>query len=112
LLKLIVGIFFPEIFPCPDCGKNFSRKSNLKVSKATHFFFVKFKNVEEIYHITIFQAHRDSLHFGKKFPCCYCDRIFTNRSSMNQHIKKSHTDTLQSVVAGGQQGFFVLIVLS
>ena len=20
-----------EIFPCPDCGKNFSRKSNLKV---------------------------------------------------------------------------------
>lgn len=61
-----------EIFPCPDCGKNFSRKSNLK-------------------------AHRDSLHFGKKFPCCYCDRIFTNRSSMNQHIKKSHSDSLQSL---------------
>ena len=22
-----------EIFPCPDCGKNFSRKSNLKVKR-------------------------------------------------------------------------------
>jgi len=62
-----------EIFTCPDCGKNFSRKSNLK-------------------------AHRDSLHFGKKFPCSYCDRIFTNRSSMNQHIKKTHVDVLQITV--------------
>ena len=56
-----------EIFPCPDCGKNFSRKSNLK-------------------------AHRDSLHFGKKFSCSFCEQIFTNRSSMNQHIKKTHSE--------------------
>ena len=26
-----------EIFPCPDCGKNFSRKSNLKVSQLAVF---------------------------------------------------------------------------
>lgn len=58
-----------EVFPCVDCGKNFSRKANLK-------------------------AHRDSLHFGKKFPCSFCERIFTNRSSMNQHIKKTHTDPI------------------
>jgi len=58
-----------EVFPCVDCGKNFSRKANLK-------------------------AHRDSLHFGKKFPCSFCERIFTNRSSMNQHIKKTHNDPI------------------
>ena len=36
------------------------------------------------------KAHRESLHFGKKFPCRVCGRVFTNRSSMNQHVKKSH----------------------
>ena len=25
------GLACSDIFPCPDCGKNFSRKSNLKV---------------------------------------------------------------------------------
>ena len=55
-----------EVHTCPECGKTFGRKSNLK-------------------------AHRESLHYGKKFPCQYCERIFTNRSSMNQHIKKTHT---------------------
>ena len=55
-----------EVHTCPECGKTFGRKSNLK-------------------------AHRESLHYGKKFPCIHCDRIFTNRSSMNQHIKKTHT---------------------
>ena len=54
-----------EVHHCPECGKSFGRKSNLK-------------------------AHRESLHYGKKFPCSYCERIFTNRSSMNQHIKKTH----------------------
>lgn len=56
-----------EVHTCPECGKTFGRKSNLK-------------------------AHRESLHYGKKFPCVYCDRIFTNRSSMNQHIKKTHSE--------------------
>ncbi len=54
-----------EVHHCPECGKSFGRKSNLK-------------------------AHRESLHYGKKFPCSYCERIFTNRSSMNQHLKKTH----------------------
>ncbi len=77
-----------EVHHCPECGKSFGRKSNLK-------------------------AHRESLHYGKKFPCSFCERIFTNRSSviialvnqvlananvyctlsvfqMNQHIKKTH----------------------
>lgn len=57
-----------EVHTCPECGKTFGRKSNLK-------------------------AHRESLHYGKKFPCVHCDRIFTNRSSMNQHIKKTHLQT-------------------
>ncbi len=48
-----------EVHHCPECGKSFGRKSNLK-------------------------AHRESLHYGKKFPCSFCERIFTNRSSMNQ----------------------------
>jgi len=56
-----------EVHSCPECGKSFGRKSNLK-------------------------AHRESLHYGKKFPCVYCERIFTNRSSMNQHIKKTHSN--------------------
>ena len=58
-----------EVHTCPECGKTFGRKSNLK-------------------------AHRESLHYGKKFPCIHCDRIFTNRSSMNQHIKKTHNAEL------------------
>ena len=58
-----------EVHTCPECGKTFGRKSNLK-------------------------AHRESLHYGKKFPCVHCDRIFTNRSSMNQHIKKTHNTDL------------------
>ena len=77
-----------EIFPCPDCGKNFSRKSSLKVrfnQSKSQYFEVRFSTES-------FQAHRDSLHFGKKFPCSFCERIFTNRSSMNQHIKKTHSD--------------------
>lgn len=57
-----------EVHSCPECGKTFGRKSNLK-------------------------AHRESLHYGKKFPCMFCDRIFTNRSSMNQHIKKIHPES-------------------
>ena len=76
-------IFFPfsgvmEVHTCPECGKTFGRKSNLK-------------------------AHRESLHYGKKFPCCHCDRIFTNRSSMNQHIKKTHlgTETALNLLAAG-----------
>ena len=56
----------PDIFPCVHCGKNFSRKTNLK-------------------------AHMDSIHFGKKFHCAYCERIFTNRSCINLHVKKAHT---------------------
>ena len=58
-----------EQHTCPECGKTFGRKSNLK-------------------------AHRESLHYGKKFPCSFCERIFTNRSSMNQHVKKTHIGTL------------------
>lgn len=56
-----------EVHSCPECGKTFGRKSNLK-------------------------AHRESLHYGKKFPCSFCERIFTNRSSMNQHLKKIHPE--------------------
>ena len=37
----------------------------------------------------------DSIHFGKKFPCAYCERIFTNRSCMNLHVKKAHTETAE-----------------
>lgn len=62
-----------EVHHCPECGKSFGRKSNLK-------------------------AHRESLHYGKKFPCAYCERIFTNRSSMNQHIKKTHVVTTSGAV--------------
>ncbi|QQP49261.1 Uncharacterized protein FKW44_009855, partial [Caligus rogercresseyi] len=58
-----------EVHICPECGKSFGRKSNLK-------------------------AHRESLHYGKKFPCVICERIFTNRSSMNQHVKKAHQGPL------------------
>lgn len=67
-----------EVHSCPECGKTFGRKSNLK-------------------------AHRESLHYGKKFPCQFCDRIFTNRSSMNQHIKKTHTLAVGggSLIEGG-----------
>ena len=68
-----------EVHTCPECGKTFGRKSNLK-------------------------AHRESLHYGKKFPCVHCDRIFTNRSSMNQHIKKTHMTTetaINLLTAGG-----------
>lgn len=61
-----------EVHTCPECGKTFGRKSNLK-------------------------AHRESLHYGKKFPCVHCDRIFTNRSSMNQHIKKTHLATVTDI---------------
>ena len=61
-----------EVHTCPECGKTFGRKSNLK-------------------------AHRESLHYGKKFPCVHCDRIFTNRSSMNQHIKKTHIATAETI---------------
>ncbi len=64
-----------EVHHCPECGKSFGRKSNLK-------------------------AHRESLHYGKKFPCSYCERIFTNRSSMNQHIKKTHTVPEAAAAAG------------
>ncbi len=67
-----------EVHHCPECGKSFGRKSNLK-------------------------AHRESLHYGKKFPCSYCERIFTNRSSMNQHIKKTH------VVAGEDGATFTVV---
>jgi KRAB domain-containing zinc finger protein len=63
--SIISGVM--EVHTCPECGKTFGRKSNLK-------------------------AHRESLHYGKKFPCPHCDRIFTNRSSMNQHIKKTHVE--------------------
>lgn len=65
-----------ENHTCPECGKSFGRKSNLK-------------------------AHRESLHYGKKFPCVYCERIFTNRSSMNQHIKKTHQGSGAVMTAGG-----------
>jgi len=70
-----------EVFICPDCNKQFSRKSNLK-------------------------AHRESLHFGKKFPCRLCERIFTNRSSMNQHVKKTHSSgsTDMSEMEGSNSG--------
>ena len=78
-----------EVFPCTDCGKNFSRKANLKVSNIT---MQEYSMI-----ITNFQAHRDSLHFGKKFPCSFCDRIFTNRSSMNQHIKKTHSEPVMGL---------------
>ena len=68
-----------EVHSCPECGKSFGRKSNLK-------------------------AHRESLHYGKKFPCVYCERIFTNRSSMNQHIKKTHQTLAPNAVGpDGQQ---------
>jgi uncharacterized C2H2 Zn-finger protein len=63
-----------EIHTCPECGKTFGRKSNLK-------------------------AHRDSLHYGKKFPCQYCERIFTNRSSMNQHVKKTHMGVTENNIS-------------
>jgi len=65
-----------EVHSCPECGKSFGRKSNLK-------------------------AHRESLHYGKKFPCIYCERIFTNRSSMNQHIKKTHQGAAAVAASAG-----------
>jgi uncharacterized C2H2 Zn-finger protein len=68
-----------EVHTCPECGKTFGRKSNLK-------------------------AHRESLHYGKKFPCVHCDRIFTNRSSMNQHIKKTHMTSETAINLLAAQG--------
>ena len=90
-----------EVFPCQDCGKNFSRKANLKVNYiiVSDIAIPEKSDIKQgfIIKCSIFQAHRDSLHFGKKFPCSFCERIFTNRSSMNQHIKKTHSDPIMSL---------------
>ena len=40
-----------------------------------------------------FKGHQESVHQGKrrkKLPCQLCDRLFTTRSCLNQHIKKIH----------------------
>ena len=51
-----------EIHTCPECGKTFGRKYTL-------------------------QLHQESLHLKRKWPCQFCDRVFTNRWNMDHHAK-------------------------
>ena len=53
------------VHTCPECGKTFGRKSNVK-------------------------AHQEEVHHGKRFPCQLCNRPFTKWSSLKRHIRKTH----------------------
>ena len=60
-----------RIHPCPFCGKNFTRKTNLDV-------------------------HLDFQHYGKKAFCLYCDESFASRGIKNRHIRKAHGKSVDS----------------
>ena len=43
-----------------------------------------------------FLAHIDRIHpdLGKNFSCQFCDRVYTTKEALNEHIKQSHKNPL------------------
>ena len=58
------------VHPCPECGKTFLHKRNLKPHLESHH------------------------HQGKKLKCQLCDQTFTEMRSVTDHIIRSHNMTL------------------
>ena len=59
-----------EVHSCPECGKTFLRKWNLK-------------------------THMESHQQGKKLKCQLCDQTFAEIRSVSDHILKSHNMMLK-----------------
>ena len=56
-----------ESTECPECGKVFSLKKNLR-------------------------EHIQSVHEGVKYACRHCDYQATQQGNLRTHIKKNHED--------------------
>jgi uncharacterized Zn-finger protein len=36
------------------------------------------------------QRHKRAIHYGIRFKCCECDRLFNQRNRCKKHIEKAH----------------------
>ena len=54
-------------FKCSECGKNFQCNANLR-------------------------RHISNIHEKVKYPCNFCEKVYSDRQRQRAHIKKTHTD--------------------
>uniref|UniRef100_A0A336KMI9 CSON012916 protein n=1 Tax=Culicoides sonorensis TaxID=179676 RepID=A0A336KMI9_CULSO len=85
-----------EMLTCPECGRTGEKKLI-----RNHMFNVHKKKHDGPFLCDICKIwlkskecvsnHMKAVHLKRKFPCTFCDKVYSSRSGHDQHVQQYHT---------------------
>ncbi len=95
-----------EGFICSQCSKTFYSKSNLRTHMATHLGQFKFwcEKCSIGYQNKNNYTKHLAKHEGKKFPCLFCTKVFSDEYTLKYH-QAEHTGNFRFSCSYCQEGF-------
>ena len=90
-------------FTCLDCNKQFKSKGSLcKHQKEFHSSLREIHNCGKAFsRKSNLEAHEEVMHKGEGFPCKHCNQTFPNRHSRRTHIYLTHEISSEAMPVEG-----------